>query len=78
MLSIHVVNTCWYAAIVPAFRRDEVLAMIPELPDLSVSRPRAKLQCGIAVPGDDSQTVRRGRVSANGGGRGREGKSLGE
>ena len=28
-----------------------------DLPDLSVSRPRSKLQWGLPVPGDASQTV---------------------
>ena len=35
------------------------------LPDLSVSRQRSRLQWGIPVPGDDSQTVRLGLGSSH-------------
>eukprot|EP00730_Choanoeca_flexa_P000339 TRINITY_DN10154_c0_g1_i3.p1 TRINITY_DN10154_c0_g1~~TRINITY_DN10154_c0_g1_i3.p1 ORF type:complete len:539 (+),score=76.62 TRINITY_DN10154_c0_g1_i3:260-1876(+) len=43
--------------IVPTFRQKEVLAMILELPDLSISRPATKLSWGISVPNDAEQTI---------------------
>ncbi|KAJ2782795.1 methionyl-tRNA synthetase [Coemansia javaensis] len=46
------------AAIHPEVRRNEVLAWLRAgLEDLSVSRPRSRLQWGIPVPGDDQHTI---------------------
>ena len=43
----------------PAKFADVALSMInDDLPDLSISRQRDRLQWGIPVPNDDSQTVR--------------------
>ncbi len=44
--------------IVPASRRNEILSLLKEgLEDISVSRPKAKLDWGIPVPGDTSQVM---------------------
>ena len=43
--------------IIPAKRRNEVLAWLKEEKDLSISRPKDKLDWGISVPGDDSQVM---------------------
>lgn len=45
-------------AVVPSFRGKELLALIgDEAKDVSVSRPRAKLNWGVPVPDDDSQVM---------------------
>lgn len=42
----------------PAFRKNEILALIDKgLEDVSISRPRKNLSWGIPVPGDDSQVI---------------------
>ncbi|OGN04534.1 MAG: methionine--tRNA ligase [Candidatus Yanofskybacteria bacterium RIFCSPHIGHO2_01_FULL_44_17] len=41
----------------PASRANEVLAMLEDSEDVSFSRPRKDLEWGIAVPGDDAQTI---------------------
>lgn len=43
--------------ILPAFRRDEMLRLLENTPDISISRPRKQLSWGIPVPGDDSQVM---------------------
>ena len=43
--------------ILPEFRKKEVLRLLEESPDVSVSRPRAHLEWGVAVPEDDSQVM---------------------
>lgn len=44
--------------IVPAVRRNEILALLKEgLDDISVSRPHDKIGWGIPVPGDPSQVI---------------------
>lgn len=44
--------------IVPETRRNEILAVLREgLEDISISRPKEKLDWGIAVPGDESQVM---------------------
>lgn len=43
--------------IVPAMRKKEVLNLLDDVEDLSVSRPRKNLGWGISVPGDDSQVM---------------------
>ena len=43
--------------ILPEFRKKEVLRLLEDAPDVSISRPRAQLTWGVAVPGDDSQVM---------------------
>ena len=43
--------------IIPETRKNEVLALIDDLEDVSFSRSREKLNWGIPVPGDNSQTI---------------------
>lgn len=44
--------------IVPKTRRNEILSLLNEgLEDISVSRPKEKLDWGIPVPGDESQVI---------------------
>lgn len=43
--------------ILPEFRKKEVLKMLDEAPDVSISRPTSQLTWGIPVPGDESQTM---------------------
>ena len=44
--------------IVPKTRRNEVLALLKDgLDDISISRPKTKLDWGVPVPGDDTQVM---------------------
>lgn len=44
--------------VVPDSKKNEVLSLMNEgLEDISISRPKAKLDWGITVPGDDSQVM---------------------
>lgn len=43
--------------ILPEFRKNEVLRMLEDAPDVSISRPVAHLKWGIPVPGDASQVM---------------------
>ena len=43
--------------ITPAFRKKELLNMLKDMPDVSISRPRAQVQWGIPVPDDDDQVM---------------------
>ena len=43
--------------ILPEFREKEILKLIEESPDVSISRPRAQLTWGVPVPGDDEQVM---------------------
>ena len=43
--------------ILPEFRKKEMLALLEESPDVSISRPRAQLSWGVPVPGDESQVM---------------------
>lgn len=44
--------------VVPAFRQKEILQLIEKgLEDISISRPKAHLEWGIPVPGDDNQVM---------------------
>mgnify|MGYP000910077508 FL=1 len=43
--------------ILPEFRKNEVLRMLEDAPDISISRPVAHLKWGIPVPGDTSQVM---------------------
>lgn len=43
--------------ILPAFRQREVLKLLADAPDVSISRPKKNLSWGIPVPGDDSQVM---------------------
>ena len=43
--------------ILPDFRKKEVLKMLEESPDVSISRPKSQLTWGITVPNDTSQTM---------------------
>jgi len=44
--------------VIPSAKRNEVLNVIKDgLDDISISRPKDKIEWGIAVPGDDSQVM---------------------
>jgi len=43
--------------IVPEFRKKELLNLLADMTDVSISRPAKQLTWGIPVPGDDSQTM---------------------
>lgn len=43
--------------ILPEFRKREVLKLLADSPDVSISRPRAQLTWGVPVPDDDSQVM---------------------
>ncbi len=43
--------------ILPEFRKQEVLRLLDDAPDISISRPRGQLSWGVPVPGDDSQVM---------------------
>ena len=44
-------------AILPDFRKKEVLNLLADSPDVSISRPKKSLTWGVPVPGDDSQVM---------------------
>ena len=43
--------------ILPEFRKNEILKLLEDTPDVSISRPVAHLKWGIPVPGDESQVM---------------------
>lgn len=43
--------------ITPAFRKQEVLKLLEDAPDISISRPRKQLSWGVPVPGDEDQIM---------------------
>ena len=43
--------------IIPEFRKKEVLKLLADAPDVSISRPKSHLEWGIPVPGDDTQVM---------------------
>lgn len=43
--------------ILPDFRKKEILKLLEDSPDVSVSRPRAQLTWGVPVPGDETQVM---------------------
>ena len=43
--------------ILPDFRKKEILRLLEESPDVSISRPKAQLSWGVPVPGDESQVM---------------------
>lgn len=43
--------------ILPEFRKKEVLKLLEDSPDVSISRPTEHLTWGVPVPGDDSQVM---------------------
>lgn len=43
--------------ILPEFRKHEVLKLLEDSPDVSVSRPKAQLTWGVPVPDDESQVM---------------------
>lgn len=43
--------------ILPEFRKKEILRLLEDSPDVSVSRPKSQLTWGIQVPDDDSQVM---------------------
>ena len=43
--------------ILPEFRAQEVLRLLDDAPDISISRPRKQLTWGVPVPGDDTQVM---------------------
>lgn len=43
--------------ILPDFRKKEILKLLDDSPDVSISRPKTQLRWGVPVPGDDSQVM---------------------
>lgn len=43
--------------ILPEFRKKEILKLLEDSPDVSISRPKSQLTWGVQVPGDDSQVM---------------------
>lgn len=43
--------------ILPEFRKQEVLQLLADAPDISISRPRGQLTWGVPVPDDDDQVM---------------------
>ena len=43
--------------ILPDFRKKEMLKLLDDSPDVSISRPKAHLPWGVPVPGDDEQVM---------------------
>ena len=43
--------------ILPDYRRIEILKLLDESPDVSISRPVSQLKWGVPVPGDESQVM---------------------
>lgn len=43
--------------ILPDFRRQEILKLLDDAPDVSISRPVGELSWGVPVPGDESQVM---------------------
>ncbi|MBR3246274.1 methionine--tRNA ligase [Candidatus Saccharibacteria bacterium] len=43
--------------ILPDFRKKEILALLEDSPDVSISRPRSQLEWGVPVPDDDEQVM---------------------
>ena len=43
--------------ILPEFRKKEILALLEDSPDVSISRPRSQLEWGVPVPDDDEQVM---------------------
>lgn len=43
--------------ILPDFRKKEILKLLEDSPDVSISRPRSQLAWGVPVPDDDSQVM---------------------
>lgn len=43
--------------ILPDFRRKEILKLLADSPDVSISRPTSQLTWGVPVPGDDTQVM---------------------
>lgn len=43
--------------ILPEFRKKEILKLIDDAPDVSISRPKSHLPWGVQVPNDDSQVM---------------------
>lgn len=43
--------------ILPEFRKQEILRLLEDTPDISISRPRGQLSWGVPVPDDDSQVM---------------------
>lgn len=44
-------------AILPEFRKQEILRLLDDAPDISISRPRGQLSWGVPVPGDEDQVM---------------------
>ena len=43
--------------ILPEFRKKEILKLLEDSPDVSISRPKSQLMWGVEVPGDDTQVM---------------------
>lgn len=44
-------------AILPEFRKQEMLRLLEDAPDISISRPKKQLSWGVPVPGDEDQVM---------------------
>lgn len=43
--------------ILPEYRKKEILKLLEDSPDISISRPKSQVEWGVPVPGDDSQVM---------------------
>lgn len=43
--------------VLPEFRKKEILKLLEDSPDVSISRPKSQLTWGVTVPGDETQTM---------------------
>ena len=43
--------------ILPDYRKKEILKLLEDSPDVSISRPKSQVEWGVSVPGDDSQVM---------------------
>ncbi len=43
--------------ITPTFRKKEFLNLLADMPDVSISRPKAQVEWGVPVPGDEDQVM---------------------
>lgn len=43
--------------ILPEYRKKEILKLLEDSPDVSISRPKSQVEWGVSVPGDDSQVM---------------------
>lgn len=59
-LMLSALQLTFFLAVYPPNRREELLEYLSDpasMPDLSISRPRKRLQWGVQVPGDEDHTI---------------------